>query len=104
MKHSVPHSLGKERAQKVTRAAFDAYTAKYTDYGARANWVRDDRAEISFAVKGMSLKGHVDVTDRDIEYDIEVPFFLKPFQKMAMGRIEEEIAKWIDKAKRGEVV
>jgi hypothetical protein len=103
MKHSVPHSLGKERAQKVTRAAFEAYAAKYTDYAARANWVQDDRAEISFAVKGMSLKGEVEVTERAIVYDIEVPFFLKPFQKMAMSRIEEEIGKWIDKAKRGEV-
>jgi hypothetical protein len=102
MKHSVPHALGKEKAQKVTRAAFDAYVAKYKEYAARADWTRDDRAEISFSVKGMQLKGHVDVTDRDIVYDIDVPFFLKPFQKVAMGKIEEEIGKWIEKAKRGE--
>jgi len=103
MKHSVPHSLGKERAQKVTRTAFEAYTAKYTDYGATARWLSDDRAEISFAVKGMNLKGLVAVAERTVEVEMEVPFFLKPFQKMAMGRIEEEIGKWIGKAERGEV-
>jgi hypothetical protein len=103
MKHSVPHSLGKERAQKVTRAAFDAYIAKYTDYGASARWLSDDRAEISFAVKGMSLKGLVAVGERTVDVDMEVPFFLKPFQKVAMSRIEEEIGKWLKKAETGEV-
>jgi hypothetical protein len=103
MKHSVPHSLGKEKAQKVTRAAFDAYVAKFTEYAARAHWTGDDRAEISFAAKGMSLTGLVAVAEREIVIEMEVPFFLKPFQKIAMAKIEEEIAKWIGKSERGEI-
>jgi hypothetical protein len=103
MKHTVSHSLGKEKAQKVTRAAFDAYVAKFTEYGAKAHWTGDDRAEISFAVKGMSLKGLVAVAEREIAIDMEVPFFLKPFQKVAMTKIDEEIGKWIGKSERGEI-
>lgn len=76
---------------------------RFADYGARAHWVSDDRAEISFAAKGMNLKGQVTVTERAIDIDMEVPFFLKPFQKLAITKIEEEIQKWIGKAERGEV-
>jgi len=103
MKHSVPHTLGKEKAQTVTRAAFDAYVAKFTDFSPKARWLSDDRAEISFAVKGMSLTGLVAVAEREIIVEMEVPFFLKPFQKVAMTKIEEEIAKWIGKSERGEI-
>lgn len=103
MKHTVPHSLGKEKAQKVTRAAFDASVARFTDYGARCNWISDDRAEVFFSAKGINLTAKVIVSESNIEVDMEVPFFFKPFQKVAMARIDEEIHKWIGKAERGEV-
>jgi hypothetical protein len=103
MKHSVAHNLGKEKAQKVTRAAFEASVARFTEYGARCKWLSDDQAEIHFSAKGINLAGKVVVTERAIEIDMEVPFFFKPFQKLAVGRIDEEIHKWIGKAERGEV-
>lgn len=103
MKHTVAHSLGKEKAQKVTRAAFEASVARFTEYGARCQWLSEDRAEIYFSAKGINLTGQVAVSDTTIELDMEVPFFFKPLQKLAMGRIDEEIKKWIAKAERGEV-
>lgn len=103
MKHSVPHSLGREKARKVTREAFEASIARFSDYGARCNWVSDDDAEVFFSAKGMNLSAKVTVGDSNIEVDMEVPFFFKPFQKLAIGRIDEEIKKWIGKAQRGEI-
>lgn len=103
MKHSVPHSLGKDKAQKVARAAFAAYAAKFSNYAAKANWLSDERAEISFSIKGMNLVGKVAVKDSEFELDLDVPFFLKPFQKVAVTKIEEEIGEWTSKAERGEL-
>ena len=98
MKHSVPHSLGKEKARKVAAAAFDSYKARFAEYNPTTKWLNDDKAEISFSVKGMTLKGGVEVKDKSIDMDLEVPFMLKPFQGKAVSVIEGEIKKWIGKA------
>jgi hypothetical protein len=98
MKHSVPHTLGKEKARKVAAAAFDSYKARFAEYNPTTNWVNPDKAEIAFKVKGMSLKGGVEVKDSSIDMELEVPFMLKPFQGKAVSVIEGEIKKWIGKA------
>lgn len=103
MKQSVPHTVGKEMAQKVAKAAISSYTKRFSEYGAQANWSTDDRAEIGFSIKGMSLKGQVTVRDNAIDLDMDVPFLFRPFQKQAMGKIENEINTWMDKAKKGDI-
>jgi hypothetical protein len=35
--------------------------------------------------------------------DLDVPLLLRPFKSTALGVIEEEIRKWIDKAKNGQI-
>lgn len=103
MKHSVPHSLGKEQARKVASAAFDSYTKRFAEYNPTVDWKNEDLAEIGFSVKGMKLSGSIEVKESEILLDMDVPFILKPFKKQAVGKIEEEIRGWIEKAKRGEI-
>lgn len=102
MKHAVRHDLGVEKAREVAVLAFRAYTEKFAKYEPRADWVTEQRAEISFRVKGIALRGSIDVLPTAIEMDLEVPFLLRPFKGQALGVIEGEIAEWIAKAKRGE--
>ena len=99
MKHSVPHDLGQERAKKVAESALAAYAQKYANYHAQVNWKGPNRADISFKVKGMSLSGSLEVLDRSIDLDMDVPFLLRPFKSQALGVIEGEINEWIKKAK-----
>lgn len=103
MKHSVQHTLGKDMARKVARAAFESYKQRFAEFNPRTDWINEDRAEIAFAVKGMALKGNVAVTDTSIDMDLDVPFLLKPFQGTAIKVIGDEIQGWIEKAKRGEI-
>lgn len=103
MKHTVPHSLGREKARKVADAAFKSYKERFSEYSPEARWLGEDRAEISFSVKGMSLSGGVEVKDNSFEMDLSVPFMLKPFQGKALSVIEGEIKKWIGKAEAGEI-
>lgn len=102
MKHSVSHDLGRETARKAAAAAFDSYMARFGKYDPRATW-SGDRADISFTTKGMTLKGTLEVKDRSIDMDLDVPFFLRPFKDIALGAIEREIGSWITKAKNGEL-
>jgi hypothetical protein len=99
MKHSVPHDLGQERAKKVAESALSTYAQKYANYNPRVTWTDSNKAEISFKVKGMSLAGSLEVLDRSIDLDIDVPFLLRPFKSQALSVIEGEINDWIKKAK-----
>lgn len=102
MKHSVPHDLGREPAKKAAVAAFDSYQERYGKYEPKAIWV-GDRADISFKAKGMVLRGSLEVREKSIDMDLDVPFFLRPFKDIALAAVEREIGKWVDKAKRGEI-
>jgi hypothetical protein len=99
MKHSVPHDLGQERAKKVADSALSTYAQKYSSYNPKVTWKSANSAEISFKVKGMELSGSLEVLDRSIDLDIDVPFLLRPFKSQALGVIEGEINEWIKKAK-----
>lgn len=103
MDHSVPHDLGKELAKKVATRALDSYAQKFAEYHPRASWVGDDRAEITFKVKGVSLNGTVEVKERSISLALDVPFLFRPFKGKAISIIEREIQTWIQKAKAGEI-
>ena len=103
MKHVVPHGLGFPTAKKVAEAAFDSYKKRFEQYQPNARWVNDARAEISFSVKGMMLKGALEVDEREISMDLDVPFVIRPFKGKAIGVIEEEIVAWIAKAKAGQI-
>ena len=99
MKHSVPHDLGQEGAKKVAESALSTYAHKYANYNAKVTWTNPNRAELSFKVKGMSISGTVEVLERSIDLDIEVPFMLRPFKSQALNVIDGEINEWIKKAK-----
>lgn len=99
MKHSVPHDLGQERAKKVAESALTAYARKYANYNPQVTWPSANRADIAFKVKGMALNGSLEVLERSIDLDIDVPFLLRPFKSQALGVIESEINEWIKKAK-----
>lgn len=100
MKHTVNHDLGQERAKKVTESALTTYAEKFSKYSPKTSWVSPSKANISFSVKGMSLSGSVEVKDKTIELDLDVPFLLKPFQGQALSVIEGEIKSWLDKEKQ----
>jgi hypothetical protein len=103
MKHAVSHDLGQERARQVADAALNAYKQKFAKYNPQSNWVTPTKADISFHVKGMTLKGALEVLPTSIEMDLDVPFLLKPFKGTAIDAIDREIREWIGKAKAGEL-
>jgi hypothetical protein len=103
MKHSVPHDLGKDAAKRAAVAAFDSYKAKFAKYNPTANWTSDDKADLSFTAKGITLKGKLEVLANSIDMDLDVPFLLRPFKEKALGAVDQEIKSWIEKARRGDV-
>ena len=99
MKHVVPHDLGRARAKKVAEEALRSYTEKFAKYSPKATWVSDSKADIAFTVKGIHLGGSLEVSEKSIEMDLDVPLLLRPFKGQALSVIEGEIKEWIAKAK-----
>jgi hypothetical protein len=103
MEHRVPHDIGRDLAKKATVAAFASYKDKYGEYSPTTTWTAEYKAIVRFSVKGFSLDGTVDVRDREIAMELDVPFLLRPFKSRALQVIEREINLWCGKAKRGEI-
>ncbi|HWO10697.1 MAG TPA: polyhydroxyalkanoic acid system family protein [Polyangiaceae bacterium] len=103
MKHTVAHDLGREQAKRVAEAAWNSYSGRFSKYSPTCKWENESKANIGFNVKGVSLKGSLEVGDRDIALDLDVPFLLRPFKGQALAVIEEEIRAWITKSKAGQI-
>jgi hypothetical protein len=103
MKHVVNHDLGQARAKQAAVAALNNYSEKFAKYSPKVDWTSENKAQIAFNVKGMSLAGALEVLDRTIELDLDVPFLLRPFKGQALQVIETEIKEWIEKARAGQV-
>lgn len=103
MKHSVPHDLSLALAKKAADAALQSYKERFAEYDPQISWVNERLAEVNFRAKGLSMKGTFEIRDNAVDMDMEVPLLLRPFKNKALAVIEEQIQKWIDKARRGEL-
>lgn len=103
MKHTVVHGLGRDQAKKVAESAWQSYSSRFSEYSPSCTWTNDYKAQIGFKAKGISINGELEVNDKDIGIDLDVPFLLKPFKNTAIKVIEEEIQKWIAKSKAGQI-
>jgi hypothetical protein len=103
MRHVVKHGLGKDLAKQATLKAWESYQTRFAKYTPTATWVTDDRADVTFRVKGVTLRGSLGVEPSGIALDLDVPFVFLAFKKLAVAKIEEEIRTWLGKAERGEL-
>jgi hypothetical protein len=103
MKHRVPHDLDPATARKVAEKAWESYSERFAKYKPTMAWVRENEARIGFRAKGISLSGVLELAEGAIDMDLEVPLLLRPFKKTAIDVIEQEIRKWVAKAKNGDL-
>ncbi len=103
MKHSIRHDLDLPTARKVADAALASYQTRFAKYEPTATWPNDKQAEIEFKVRGIKLKGSLRLQPNEIGMNLDVPLLFQVFKKQAVGVIEQEIQKWIAKAKAGEL-
>ncbi|MEM9193399.1 MAG: polyhydroxyalkanoic acid system family protein [Myxococcota bacterium] len=103
MRHAVDHDLDLPTARRVADKAWESYSTRFAKYDPTIDWVTDHKAKVGFTAKGISLKGELELKAKAIEMDLDVPFLLRPFKSKAISVIDEEIRKWVSKAKNGEL-
>jgi hypothetical protein len=103
MKHVIQHDLDMPTAKRVVDKAFAEYQARFPDYKPTLAWDSDTHAACSFNAKGVKLAGSMTIETSSIVMDLDVPFLFRPFQKVAVNVIDDEVRRWIGKAKAGEL-
>jgi hypothetical protein len=103
MKHTIAHDLDLATAKKAVDKAWESYQHRFAEYNPSLNWQRDTYADVGFSVKGVSLKGSMEVAPRELILSLDVPFLFRVFQGKAVKAIEEEVQAWIVKARNGEI-
>jgi Putative polyhydroxyalkanoic acid system protein (PHA_gran_rgn) len=103
MKHVIQHDLDMPTAKRVVDRAFAEYQARFPAYKPTLEWESEVRAACGFNAKGVKLAGAMLVETTSIVMDLDVPFLLRPFQKIAVQVIDDEVRRWLDKARAGEL-
>lgn len=103
MKHVIHHGVTHKQAKQAIKAAITVYSRKFPEYHPKSRWQSDSQAQVTFKVKGMTLTATINVHPKTIESEMEVPFFFLPFRGRALRVIEDEIRKWVARAKAGEI-
>lgn len=102
MKHKISHTLDIRTSTAVARAAMESYRQKFAKNGVTVTWQTEQKARLSFSINGMTILGECEVLPGCIELNVEVPFALKLFERMAVTIVEKEVRDWLDRARRGE--
>lgn len=104
MKYSVQHGLpDRSRVRVVVEKAYVAYEERLSDYKPKMEWQAQDRATISFTVMSQTINAVVELDDAELRIDGKVPFLFKPFEKKIEGVLGNEMNKWLEKARKGEI-
>jgi hypothetical protein len=103
MKHVIQHGVTQKQAREAIDAAIKVYSRKFPEYHPKSRWLDQHRAEVSFKVKGYTLTATINVHPKTIESEMDVPFLFLPFRGRALKVIEDEIRKWVARAKAGEI-
>ena len=103
MKHAIGHDLTIERSRLVTDKAWEAYSQRFAEYSPKATWTTPTHADVQFSVKGVTLRGSLDLAPKAIEMDLDVPFLFRPFRTKALELVEREVRVWLAKEKAGEL-
>ncbi len=103
MKHDIPHDLDQNLARKAAQKAVEAYGERFKDYKYTSNWVSEDKVDIGFTVTGRRREGSLTVETTKMIFAREGPFICRGASAKAIGRVEREANKWIEKARNGEL-
>lgn len=101
IKHNFPHQLDDATAKKTVDCAFAWYKKQYPEYQPQLAWQSAQKAAVSFAAKGIQIKGVLTLAPQSVLMELDVPFVLRMFKGLALEKIEKEMTRWIAEAEAG---
>jgi len=96
----VPHGLDQAQAKQAAELALAHYLARYASHGLSARWSSDTRADIEVTLRGVHLRGFVEILPAQLRLTADVPLLLRPFKGIASAAIERETKRWVEQIKQ----
>ncbi|MGB7655364.1 MAG: polyhydroxyalkanoic acid system family protein [Novosphingobium sp.] len=90
MRVPIKHQLGREEARRRLRTRSGELAGLFPGMGAAVeiDWPSEDRMTTNVTVMGKTVKGHVDVEDDAVVFDIDLPMALSFVEPMIRSTIE----------------
>jgi hypothetical protein len=98
MEHTFSHDLDLKTATNLAQIAFEYYRERFLQYNPQLTWTDEQSGSLSLSVFNKKITGDFRITDNCICLNLHVPLVFRVFRKKAIGNIESEIQKWINKA------
>jgi hypothetical protein len=88
----IPHKLGKAEARARIDSGLDRFEQQM--FGLQSarmqrSWA-DDRLSLQTRILGQRVSGRIDVGDRDIRIEVDLPGFLGRFADKVAGKLQRE--------------
>jgi hypothetical protein len=94
---TIPHQLGKEEAIRRLRTGMGRLRDQL---GGTIGVVEDtwtaDHADVRFSVLGQTVSGGLDVMDREVRIEVQLPWMLAMVAERAKGLIERQGAQLLE--------
>ncbi len=98
MKIEIPHEHSKDEARDKIKSLLSELKEKYSGQvkEVNENWT-DYRNDFNIAMGPLSTNGFINVDDKLVEIELEIPLFASMFKGQIKSLIEEEAKKILSK-------
>jgi hypothetical protein len=89
---TIPHNLGKAEARRRLSEGFSGLQSQIAGAplaNLQQAWA-DDRLTFSAAMLGQRVNGRVDVDEREVRIEVDLPAFLAGFADKIAGRLKQQ--------------
>ncbi len=104
MQHTIVHDLGVDLARKTAECALATYAKRYPQANIAVVWALENQAQIQLKVGKFRISPRVDLHQRTLVVTMDVPLLARPFEPKIRARIEIEVARWLDLARRDQLL
>lgn len=92
MEVAIPHELTREEVRRRLRENShrigDSVPGGMADI--ETSWPSDDRMDMSISAMGQSMNGYVDIQDRQVVFNIDLPLALSFIKPVVEGAIQDQ--------------
>ncbi len=105
MRHAIAHDLTVDQARRAVNKAFESYLVEMQEYHPKMVWLDDaeTQALVRLTIKGKTIDVKFVLASEEVKIEADLPLFWKAFTGKIKAVLGEEVQKWIDKVKAGEL-
>ena len=96
MKHQVEHQLAPDSARDLIESLVETYKEHYAEIPVSSAWAEQDRLVFDVKVRGRQVVGEVVVCADRYDFEVDLPWALRPFKGRITSLLDREVARWAE--------